>query len=413
MKANVKFKNIKKISIALIIVFILVAIIAVGAYFIITKNNKEEKETEIAQVTYKELIRNSVFYDSGNDKEIGFDFVTINNKISYSMDYACEQDTENKVTFRQYLSDQGMAILMNGYPKKTPKEMGCLNEDEAYIATQMALWEVANRTGESTKAPLIFRVDNVTSTNGNEEMYERTVNAAKKLVAYAENEPYNVVPTMVIDNSEADLVNFDFDSEHDYIGPYKVNIENIDKEDINYIKATLNEAPEDASISDENGNEKTILASGDKVYMKIKRKAANVSIKFSSSVERNVGKIYAGQKQDYLSLDKETNTADRELSAIISYGTTLGKIKLNCIDEEGNPIASCKFELSDTTGKVYGDVTTGDDGIITFYKVPEGEYILKQIETNSKYEPKEDSKNLIVKSGETVEVTFVNVLKNK
>ena len=144
--------------------------------------------------------------------------------------------------------------------------------------------------------------------------------------------------------------------------------------------------------------------------MKIKRKAANVSIKFSSSVERNVGKIYAGQKQDYLSLDKETNTADRELSAIISYGTTLGKIKLNCIDEEGNPIASCKFELSDTTGKVYGDVTTGDDGIITFYKVPEGEYILKQIETNSKYRSEEISKNVTVKAGETVEVTFVNSL---
>ena len=407
MNTNVKIKNIKKISIILV-VLILVAIIAVGAYFIITENNKEEKET--AQVVYEELIRNSLFYDSGNDEEIKFDFVTINDKIAYSIDYACEQDTENTVTFRQNLSDQGMAILINGYPNKTPDEMGCLNEDEAYMATQMALWEVANRTGESTKAQLVFRVDNVTSINGNKEICERTVNVAKKLIEYAENEPYTVVPTMVIDNADADLREFNFDSEHDFVGPYKVEIENVNGEDINYIKATLSEAPESASIVDESGNEKTILARGDKVYIKVKKETANVRIKFTSSVERKAGKMYAGQKQDYLLLDKLTNTTDRELAAEISFGTTLGKIKLNCIDENNNPVSGCKFELLDTTGKVYGDISTGDDGIIKFYKVPEGEYILKQIETNSEYESKESSKNVIVKGGETAEVTFINSL---
>ena len=63
-------------------------------------------------------------------------------------------------------------------------------------------------------------------------------------------------------------------------------------------------------------------------------------------------------------------------------------------------------------GTIVADL--GDDGIITFYKVPEGEYILKQIETNSKYRFEEISKNVTVKAGETVEVTFVNsLIKNK
>ena len=104
------------------------------------------------------------------------------------------------------------------------------------------------------------------------------------------------------------------------------------------------------------------------------------------------------------------NKEETESVAESSLGTTLGKIKLNCIDEDTNPVSSCKFELLDTTGKSYGDVSTGDDGIITFYKVPEGEYILKQIETNSEYEPKESSKNVVVKGGETAEVTFTNSL---
>ena len=102
------------------------------------------------------------------------------------------------------------------------------------------------------------------------------------------------------------------------------------------------------------------------------------------------------------------------LRDVNSVETTLGKIKLNSVDGDNNPVSESRFELLDTTGKSYGSVVAGDSGIITFYKVPEGEYILKQIETNSKYRSEEISKNVTVKAGETVEVTFVNsLIKNK
>ena len=101
------------------------------------------------------------------------------------------------------------------------------------------------------------------------------------------------------------------------------------------------------------------------------------------------------------------------LKDVNSVETTLGKIKLNSVDGDNNPVSGSRFELLDTTGKSYGSVVAGDSGIITFYKVPEGEYILKQIETNSEYKSEEISKNVTVKAGETAEVTFVNLpIKN-
>lgn len=113
----------------------------------------------------------------------------------------------------------------------------------------------------------------------------------------------------------------------------------------------------------------------------------------------------------YFMIKNNRNNNKTEKSEIqdTSEVTTLGKIKLICIDEENNPIAGCKFELLDNDEKTYGEVETGDDGIITFYKVPEGDYKIKQIEINPEYELKEeDTKNVIVKGGETSEITFEN-----
>ena len=105
---------------------------------------------------------------------------------------------------------------------------------------------------------------------------------------------------------------------------------------------------------------------------------------------------------------KNTNKAENNETKDTSEVTTLGKIKLSCIDEENNPIAGCEFELLDNEEKSYGKIKSGDDGIITFYKVPEGDYKIKQIETNPEYELKEeDTKNVTVKGGETSEVECI------
>ena len=138
----------------------------------------------------------SVARDVAYGKNVWYSRATLGGEVAYCVDYTCTAPS-GVMTFRKYLSDQGMAVLIHGYPNCTPESIGCLSEDEAYMATQMALWEVLNRTGESNKAGIPFRVDNIQPLAGKEDFYNRAVTAAAKLVAMAESDPYTSVPTMI------------------------------------------------------------------------------------------------------------------------------------------------------------------------------------------------------------------------
>ena len=145
-------KNTKKSSKnkKIIVILLIIIIVSLGSYFFIKykNNNQEEKQEEKKEASLKidDLEKNAICYDSYNEKDILCKFITLDSKIAYSMDYGCEEQNGETVTFRDYLSDQGMAIMINGYPNNTPETMGCENAYEAYVATQMAMWEVMNRT---------------------------------------------------------------------------------------------------------------------------------------------------------------------------------------------------------------------------------------------------------------------------
>ena len=404
-----KQDNKEKISI-IIVIILLIIIIALGIYLTV-KNNNTEKNT--AKLEIKELGTMPVCFDSANEQNILCKFITLNDKPAYSIDYACEKkSSSNIMTWKSYLSDQGMAIMINGYPNKTPEEMGCLNADEAYMATQMAFWEIMNRTGEANKSELLFRVDNVTPISGQEESCDRITKAAKKLVKSAEENPYNEVPTMVIDNEKTEMK--DFDEKNEIVGPYNVKISGERSvSEINYIKAFLSEKSGNAKIVDENGNDKTIISNGDNVYIKFEKNSGknNIKIKFESSLNRKVGYIYEDknkESQDYVQLNTEINETERELAVEVDFTTTLGKIIVKCINEEGNPVSGSTLELlSSDEEKSYGQIEAGDSGIVTFYKIPEGKYKIKQVIQNSAYELKdEDIQNITVNGGETSEVTL-------
>ena len=396
------FKNVKRLKLKITSMVLLVALLMLEFSPFAVKATAQQLQYYSPGVV-------SVGYDAGNGKNVWYSRATLGGDVAYCIDYTCPAPS-GTMTFRSYLSDQGMAILMNGYPNNSPAALGCDNEDEAYMATQMALWEVMNRTGESQKSGLIFRVENVTPKAGKQDFYNKSVAAAKRLVAMAEANPYTTVPTMVIDNSQAGLSYLGNDA---LIGPYTVTIEGTQSAIVKSITASLTNAPASAKVTDVNGNEKTSLSSGDSVYVRMSSSedSKTFKIKFTTDIDRKVGAIYTkpGETvQDYVKIETEPNTAERELTIEWEKVTTLGKIKLVKVDQDDQPVSGATFELKDTTGKSYGQVTTGDDGIITFYKVPEGQYILEEIEAPQGYTITEKSKNVTVVGGQTVEVKFVN-----
>ena len=396
------FKNVKRLKLKITSMVLLVALLMLEFSPFAVKATAQQLQYYSPGVV-------SVGYDAGNGKNVWYSRATLGGDVAYCIDYTCPAPS-GTMTFRSYLSDQGMAILMNGYPNNSPAALGCDNEDEAYMATQMALWEVMNRTGESQKSGLIFRVENVTPKAGKQDFYNKSVAAAKRLVAMAEANPYTTVPTMVIDNSQAGLSYLGNDA---LIGPYTVTIEGTQSAIVKSITASLTNAPASAKVTDVNGNEKTSLSSGDSVYVRMSSSedSKTFKIKFTTDIDRKVGAIYTkpGETvQDYVKIETEPNTAERELTIEWEKVTTLGKIKLVKVDQDDQPVSGATFELKDTTGKSYGQVTTGDDGIITFYKVPEGQYILEEIEAPQGYTITEKSKNVTVVANQTAEVKFVN-----
>ena len=351
----------------------------------------------------------SVARDVAYGKNVWYSRATLGGEVAYCVDYTCTAPS-GVMTFRKYLSDQGMAVLIHGYPNCTPESIGCLSEDEAYMATQMALWEVLNRTGESNKAGIPFRVDNIQPLAGKEDFYNRAVTAAAKLVAMAEADPYTSVPTMVIDNANVKLNYIDGDA---LIGPYTVTIEGTDPSTIKSITASLVNAPASARVTDVNGNDKTSLSSGDSVYVRMSTSEDNATfnIKFRADVDRKVGAIYEkkGQTvQDYVRIDTEPNTMEKELTIEWEKITTLGKIELIKVDQDEEPVVGAKFALKDFEGNVLGEVETGTDGKVMFYNVPVGDYILEEISAPEGYAIKDKSQNVTVVGGETTTVKFIN-----
>lgn len=354
----------------------------------------------------------SVAWDGKYGKNVWYGRTTLGGEVAYCVDYTCAAPS-GTMTFRGYLSDQGMAVLMHGYPNCTPESIGCTTEDEAYMATQMALWEVLNRTGESNKAGIPFRVENIQPLAGKEDFYNRAVAAAAKLVAMAESDPYTSVPTMIVDNANVGLSYIGDDA---LIGPYKVTVEGTDPSTIKSITASLVNAPASARVTDANGNDKTSLSNGESVYIRMSaaEDSTTFNIAFHADVDRKVGAIYekGPTVQDYVRLDTEPTTIDGQLTIEWEKVTTLGKIKLVKVDQDDQPVVGAKFALKDSEGNLILEAETGTDGIITFYKVPEGEYILEEISAPEGYEIVDKTTNVTVVGGETSEVKIVNERKS-
>ena len=395
-------RNIKNFKLKIISIILLVAILSLEFSPFAVKATAQQLQFYAPGIV-------AVGYDSYNSKNVWYSNATLGGQTAYCMDYTCAVPN-GTMTFSRYLSDQGLAILIHGYPNCSPESLGCSNADEAYMATQMAFWEMMNRTGESKKAGKIFRVDNVTPKSGMEGFYNRAVSAAQRLVAIAEADPYRCNPTLVI-NTES--VSANYTSNDVLIGPYKVSVDGVAPSDIVSIRANLENAPASAILTDSNGNIKSSIGNGDTVYVKMSKneETRQFNINFSTDVNRKVGCIYekVGQGvQDFVRLDTIPNSMSKSITISWKKVETLGKIEIVKVDQDDQPVVGANFRLQREDGKIIGEVSTGTDGKIDFYNVPEGNYVLIELSAPEGYVIKEKSKNVTVKAGETSYVKVVN-----
>lgn len=385
-----KRKNIIIVAVVVTLVFVVVALAMLfsGEYEErMQEQGIENNITKALGYIEKDIIATNEYY--GLDME-NFE-VNLDNYVAYSMDYNAELPCENGDGLSKLdgLSGTVTTALLFGYPTFTPEEMGVESEEEARMATQFAVWRLAQADGidESKSLEYIFDMDNLKAKVGCEESLERIKVAAQGLVDIALKAPYYANPTLNIDNEDSKIRLKD---EHIIVGPYIVNASGYNVEKVDVI---LIDAPESAMVCDENGNSKTEFANLDKVYIRLDKNVSEVTftLRLDTVGTHTAGVVYGtgvidDNKQNFCILE----TFGDELDAIMDISIpkielgisedVRGYLKVISVDETKEKLLEgITYEILNEDGIVIETLISDANGEIISQELPGGKYYFREV----------------------------------
>ncbi len=345
---------------------------------------------------------------------------TLDGEPAFCIDYARQlpkgaTGTGTSMGYQGEMSAEALAVLVFGFPNNMSDiaSFGISagrEEEVAYLATQMAFWEVVTRTGEMTNG-VHFSIDDATPNAGYEDVFNEMKTAAKKLVDLAMSKPYNPNPRIVIDTS-----NYSIEQSGDkYIaGPYKVTgYDEYGNTDftLHEIKATLKGAPSSAYVTDRNGNPKNTFGLNELVYVTAKRSdiSANFSLNFDATGDLlKCGKygISGSSTQNFATIIKEPITVSE--STNITWKNDAGNISIIKQDQNNKKIAGVVFEVRNSSNDKVAEVTSDAKGRIDLVNLEAGKYYIKEISAPSGYEKDPSTRTVVIANGQTTSEVYDN-----
>lgn len=180
-------------------------------------------------------------------------------------------------------------VITNGYPYKSPQELGVSTDYEAYYATKMAVW-----------ATVHDNYSNLNDWQANGEHNESVLQAMKSLVAKGQENQYVYATWLAVNPATPSAVDDGEYLTQEYT--IKSNVE------INSFRVVLDgDVPEETKITDANDNEKdTFDGSETNIKIKIPKTGENRNGSFRVIVKGKLenkavmfGLSHDAQKQDY------------------------------------------------------------------------------------------------------------------
>ena len=307
-------------------------------------------------------------------------------------------------------------VLLNGFPYKTPAEMGLPDEQSAFVVTKQAIYSVLD--GRDTSR-----------YSGADEIGNIMANKVRELVDIGRNgtQTYQdpVVTTNAITNVGVDNIDNKYVSQTFNVTA-QVNMKDI--------KIILNgqSAPEGTKVTDENNNEKTTFNKGENFKILVPREniTNDINVEFSVSGQAETYPILLGKApnesvQDYvlttdpfvLSTSRGTMSYKPDFDVEIEKISN-GKSEITG-EEEGSTLAGATFKIkvpgeelerilkTDENGKIYIEgLPLNTEITITEIEAPD--YYLMGKNTTFIVEGKYDGDNKKV----TVENTPVDIEVN-
>lgn len=360
----------------LIIFIVLITIIntilpAVNAAQIITK----------ADLTYDHKIDTHImFYNAGNWYNIkcGYICYKINGEkypaycISHGL-HGVDEEGPYTVTINDLLKDKLIYnTILNGYPYKTPAQLGVATTDDAYVATKQAINSV------------LLNRDVKSFYKAADERGEKIINAIFEISEKGKKGNEINKDASLSVNKVGDLVEKEEYYYQEYSVSANVNISN-------YSIKSLERFSSNCFVTDVNGIKRKEFSSNQNFKIMIPKNELNKNIdgKVNVVASCNTKPIFYGEApnnniQDYAVTYKPY--AEYETSTVLNKNTNTSSIKVIKIDEEtSKPIEGVSFSLYKENGEYISTKKTDSKGTILFTDLYQGKYKLKEIESNDNY----------------------------
>lgn len=322
--------------------------------------------------------------------------------INLGMDGA--EKGEYDVNVNEKLQDKTLNnIILNGYPYKTPSELGLNTEDEAKFATQFAAWCYVSHLDFSKIEAL--NQEGIKVANAIKNIYDRGMNT-------------QTLPNTVniLDVSKE----FKIDDKDEEYYSKKINLEyNENVKEIILRKNSL-----DAIVTDLNNNKIDKITNQKEVKILVKRNKILENVKFNLEFDTLVkensvmfGASLDSSKQNTALALKPLKTNVIKLENELKYEPTY--LKIIKVDKDDNAIRlpNTKFSLSlKSTGRFLGEYTTDENGEINLdvskeLKIFKSEELeLKEIEASKGYNISKENNvyDIKLKMGKENTITIAN-----
>lgn len=289
--------------------------------------------------------------------------------------------------------------ITNGYPYKTPQQLGCATTQEAFTATKQAVY-------------CTIYGNNVNNYTAIGEAGARTLNALKTIVNAANNSAATKVLTNIQITAESDTWNID-SSDSKYVSKtYNVKSEaNLGKYKVNI----LNSLPEEAKITDINNVGKTEFSNGEKFKILLPITNIKDSNIFTINITTTLntkpvfyGKAPKSNLQDYAITAATYEDVKGSLEQNYQKNETQIIIKKQDGDTK-KPLSGVKFNLLDAKKIVaYKELVSDSEGKIILNNMLPGKYFLQEVTAKQGYTSYDKLIEINLDLNEIVNVTVNN-----
>lgn len=308
--------------------------------------------------------------------------------------------------------------LKNGYPYKSASELGVEKDQDAYLATKMALYAILRGNSENDIRNLYRPGEDRVAGQDREETRrrgEKVINAICNLVNIGNNGNETMKYT---NNLSIQTIGSFTEYQKDKNYYYQAAKVTSNVECTEYGIQSILGFPEGTKITNKEGIEQTTFKGGDEFRIMVPKTALVEDITGNVVVTgtcRNYPIYYAeckeGNYQNYM-LCCDSLSKDIKTEANINIKINKSKLKIVKVDKDTkNVIAGVKFSIKYKDGQEIGTYTTDENGIISIDNLHQGQIIIKEVESARGYELMTQEKIVEIGYDESKEILLENEIK--